>query len=140
MHITLKGNTALMIAAQFDSVSVATELLRNHCDLDITNKMGRNALMICAQYGSSQIAAMLATLGSRIDVQDEEGRTAPMYAAAKGETGIVVHLIKYGANLEITLSLWGQLAHEDDDTSQKGTINHARYGEWRHPTNAIDLL
>eukprot|EP01083_Nonionella_stella_P020933 58060_1 len=97
-----EGNTALMIAAQFDSVSVATELLRNHCDLDITNKMGRNALMICAQYGSSQIAAMLATLGSRIDVQDEEGRTAPMYAAAKGETGIVVHLIKYGANLEIT--------------------------------------
>eukprot|EP01083_Nonionella_stella_P214489 772829_1 len=61
-----EGNTALMIAVQFDSVSVAT-------DLDITNKMGRNALMICAQYGSSQIAAMLATLGSRIDVRDEAG-------------------------------------------------------------------
>eukprot|EP01083_Nonionella_stella_P175699 612632_1 len=97
-----EGNTALMIAAQFDSVSVATELLRNHCDLDITNKKGRNALMICAQYGSSQIAAMLATLGSRIDVQDEAGRSALMYAAAKGETGIVVHLIKYGANLQLT--------------------------------------
>lgn len=95
------GNTALMIACRYNSASVATQLLRNHCDLDIKNKLQQNALIICAMYGSPQIAAMLCTLGSNIDFQDNEGKTALIYAAMKGDTGIVVNLIKYGADINI---------------------------------------
>lgn len=95
------GNTALMIACQYDSVAVATDLLRNHCDLDIKNKHNQNALILCAKYGSPQIAAMLCTLGSNIDERDDDGKTALIYAAQNGYTGIVVNLIKYGADIDI---------------------------------------
>eukprot|EP00486_Rosalina_sp_Unknown_P009704 CAMPEP_0201593050 /NCGR_PEP_ID=MMETSP0190_2-20130828/190771_1 /ASSEMBLY_ACC=CAM_ASM_000263 /TAXON_ID=37353 /ORGANISM="Rosalina sp." /LENGTH=567 /DNA_ID=CAMNT_0048052089 /DNA_START=665 /DNA_END=2368 /DNA_ORIENTATION=- len=95
------GNTALMIACQYDSVVVATDLLRNHCDLDLKNKYQQNALMVCAKHGSSQIAGMLCTLGSNIDERDNEGKTALIYAAMNGYTGIVVNLIKYGADVHI---------------------------------------
>eukprot|EP01084_Bolivina_argentea_P288499 495170_1 len=94
----MDGNTALMISCKYDSPSVATELLRNHCSLDILNKIRQNALIMCSIYGASQIAAMLTTLGSEIDHQDKYGKTALMYAATKGYTGIVANLIKYGAD------------------------------------------
>jgi len=134
------GNTALMIACIHGSDSVATELLRNHCDMEIKNKQLQNALILCAMHGSSQIASMLSTLGANIDEQDKQGKTALIYAAANGHTGIVVNLIKYGADKDIAdLSGLTALEHANKN-GQFEIVNMIKSGTLQDVTELIQQI
>ncbi|MCK9417273.1 ankyrin repeat domain-containing protein [Candidatus Dojkabacteria bacterium] len=106
--------TFLMLAAQFDFISIVKELLKYNIDLEIEDDFGSTVLnrtthkcsnlydpMIEKTLGSFNLFKLLIKAGAKINVQDGEKNT-PLYNAADyNQLNMIKELIINGADLNI---------------------------------------
>ena len=73
--------TALMLAAIGGHTETAALLIKNHADVNVTDKDGNTALICAADRGHTEIVALLINNHADVNVTDNGGRTALMWAA-----------------------------------------------------------
>lgn len=99
------GYTALLHAAEKNSVQIAGMLLKAGADPNVINKRGGApgyvgpAIAEAAAHGSEELVALLAAQpGIKIDLTSKGGETALMHAVRKGSATMAAVLLKAGAD------------------------------------------
>ena len=87
------GKTALMYAAECNSVDVAKLLIKAKADVNAKDIEGKTALMYTAEYNSADVAELFIKAKADINAKDNDGYTALKYAMDGGYPDIV-QLIK----------------------------------------------
>ena len=100
-HQDAEGKTALMVAAVTGDIELLKLLLRNGCEVDLTNHRGGTALMYAAARNELPSAQSLVNHHADINLRAENGWTALILAAAKGNHEMVGYLLLHGANPNI---------------------------------------
>lgn len=95
------GRTALIRAAECDSVELVDFLLSKGAKVDHADAAGRTALMIAAGIGNSRMCELLLEKGADINRADRSGRTALEYAYRREWHHTAEFLILKGAAIDI---------------------------------------
>ena len=95
------GDTALINAAENDSIAAATELLAKGANIDLPNKEGRTPLMVAVMNSKAPLVQSLIDQHAKLDVQDVKGRTALMQACRLERSDTVKMLVNAGANIDV---------------------------------------
>jgi len=95
------GHTALLYAAGYGFVQVASALLHAGADPDAPKQgkhgNGLTPLMEAAGTGHRELTSRLLQANATVDLRDDNGNTALMYAAYGGHLGALQDLLQLGA-------------------------------------------
>ena len=84
------GDTALMLAADFEDVEVARVLVEAGADKDLANNTGLTALMQAARQGHVEVARLLLEAGAKKDLADSRGDTALLLSLSSSKLHVQV--------------------------------------------------
>lgn len=101
-HINLDADDALIQAILLNKTDIATNLIKQNCDLEFKDEEGNTALHWAAFKGLLPIINLLIKNKAKINDQNLSGQTPLMCAAFSGESKAVRVLLAYGAQLDIT--------------------------------------
>ncbi|MBI4603531.1 MAG: ankyrin repeat domain-containing protein [Planctomycetes bacterium] len=115
------GSTLLEVAARFDRVAIAEQLLDAGADLTARGQHGATPLHWAAWHGNTAVLDLLLARGAPVDLRDEEFGSPPLGWAAHGSAhcghrggdhvGAVERLVAKGASVNVPGNKWGtQLA------------------------------
>ena len=93
------GKTALMYAAECNSVDVAKLLIKAKADVNAKDNDGKTALVYTAEYNSADVAELLIKAKVGVNAKGDYGETALMYAAACNSVDVAKLLIKAKADV-----------------------------------------
>lgn len=96
-----KGDSALSVAACFNRVSIANQLLEHKANLNHRNKKGQTPLMGASYFGHLAMIDFLVRSGAILEECDDEGSTALMHAASGGHPQAVQLLIDNKAKVNV---------------------------------------
>jgi len=94
-----KGDTALLLAVNYDHEGIVRTLLDKGADVNTNNNNGWTPLLLAAEKGSTGIVEALMDKGAEINVKGIKSRTPLMLAAKNGNTNTVRALLKRGARI-----------------------------------------
>jgi ankyrin repeat protein len=104
IHFTIRGDTALILAAKYGHVTVVHHLLRADADMNARNGRGETALMLAAEYGHEMTVDLLLRAGSDVNVKGGHDEiTALTLAADNKHHTIVDYLLRAGADVNVKL-------------------------------------
>ncbi|VUC26305.1 unnamed protein product [Clonostachys rosea] len=141
--IARDGSTALMInttgysawpplclAAQHGNLEIASLLIQNGANVDISNQVGWTPLHICSKYGHAELAELLIAHGANVNATDSNGETALALASMHDQNAVVRLLISHGAERAINkfheASTDGQ-CHDGTETAREVNVKKRRY-------------
>ena len=93
--------TALMWAAENDSMKMTAALIAAGARIDFQNINGETALMKAARYIHPEIVSYLVGHGADLDLQDNRGQTALMLSGGRERFSIANQMAAAGANLNL---------------------------------------
>ena len=93
--------TALMWAAENDSMKMTAALIAAGARIDFQNINGETALMKAARYIHPEIVSYLVGHGANLDLQDNRGQTALMLSGGRERFSIANQMAAAGANLNL---------------------------------------
>ena len=93
------GKTALMYAAECNSVDVAKLLIKAKADVNAKDIEGKTALMYTVEYNSADVAELLIKAKVDVNAKGDYGETALMYAAVCNSVDVAELLIKAKADI-----------------------------------------
>jgi len=102
------GETALMVASEYNRLEIVKELLDRGADMDVQDTNGNTALIISSRIESNlAIIKELLDRGANVNIQNNEGRTALITTVRHNNNNIhiVNELCLHGADVNI---------HDDD--------------------------
>jgi ankyrin repeat protein len=122
-----EGRTPLMVAAAFDSVSVAKLLLSRGADpLARDARSGNRPLDFAAAAGKVEVAKLLLVHGARVQTQaPHNGETPLHYAALYGHRKVIALLVTGGADI---------------DAPDNSGVRPLQYAQMRRQWLAVDTL
>jgi len=95
---TVRGNTALHIAAAGGQTELAAVLLRMGADVGARNKSGWTPLHAAALHGHTDAIELLIASGAEVDAREQGDNTPLMFAATRHKAAVQA-LIAHGANV-----------------------------------------
>lgn len=103
-----KGNTAVMLAAQYADIDSLKLLLeRPDIDINLQSKKGETALMLAAAAGAKDCVDLLLANGAKVNLTDKKGRNALHFATTPqkprdegSHLGCMLSLIVNGVDVE----------------------------------------
>ena len=93
------GKTALMYAAECNSVDVAKLLIKAKADVNAKDIEEKTALMYTVEYNSADVAELLIKAKVGVNAKGDYGETALMYAAVCNSVDVAKLLIKAKADV-----------------------------------------
>ena len=93
------GKTALMYAAECNSVDVAKLLIKAKADVNAKDIEGKTALMYTAEYNSADVAELLIKAKVGVNAKGDYGEIALIYAAVCNSVDVAKLLIKAKADV-----------------------------------------
>ncbi|XP_071949374.1 uncharacterized protein [Antedon mediterranea] len=95
------GETALLIGAYYNNVTVCKNLIESGADVNLQSNIGASPLHLAAQNGHTDVCSILLKEGATLDLQTKDGWSPLNVAAQKGHTDVGTILLKAGANVDL---------------------------------------
>jgi len=93
-----RGDTALYLATEQNSLEVVQLLLDKRANPNLQNKYGETALHIAVEEENAEIVKLLLEKGANVDLQDRDGHTALSLATIRDDSEMVQILLKAYVN------------------------------------------
>ncbi|CAL4137426.1 unnamed protein product [Meganyctiphanes norvegica] len=134
---TVNGTTALMGAAEYNSLDAAKVLLTGGAEANLQDELGKTALIYASINATLDMTITLLNYGADVDIQDHDGKTALHFAVEKNEKEQVQALLEHGSNGMIK-SKAGKTA--GDIANENGFISLLKFMENYTETTNIFIL
>ncbi len=102
-----EGHPALVNAARFGFMDVATYLVEHKADPNLTDPSGWTALMYAAWNDQPELAKMLLAHGAKLDARENDGLTALAVAVQNAKTKSALALLDAGADVNASMAKGG---------------------------------
>ena len=96
-----RGETALVMAAEWGNATVAKMLLSAGADPDAQDGACNRPLPAAAHIGSLDVVKLLLDAGADVNARDGDGRTAFIHAVTAGNLDMAKELLRRGADVSI---------------------------------------
>ena len=98
------GQSPLHVAAQFDAIDAARELLDRGAEIHARDELNMTPLHYAAWDGTHQVLTELLNRGAEVNEKATDGWTALHFAASVGDQESVERLIEHGAGIDDTVT------------------------------------